>query len=117
MNNLDIEILNINHNELLRRKEISFQISHLNLGSPNRLEVRDKIAALQTASQEMTFIQTMQPRFGSPGVDGKAIIYEDEEYAKKLVPTFLRIRNMAKEGRSDALKAEKDKKKKKKGKK
>ncbi|MHA1583823.1 MAG: 30S ribosomal protein S24e [Promethearchaeota archaeon] len=110
--NMDINILEIKENELMHRKEISFEITHLNQGTPNRLEVRDKLAALQTAKPELTFIKTMQPRFGMPHISGSAVIYENEEVADKIEAKYVRIRNMPKDKRTDAWKEARANKKK-----
>ena len=100
-------------NQILHRTEIEFEVEHLGMGSPNRIEVRDKLAALQSAKTELTFLRTMKTHFGKPQVHGLAIIYEDEETAKKLEPKYSQIRNIPKEKRDDAWKEVKSKKKKK----
>ena len=101
-------------NQILHRTEIKFEIEHLGMGSPNRIEVRDKLAALQSAKTELTFIKKMKSRFGFPKVIGHAIIYADEETAQKLEPKYSQIRNIPKDKRDDAWKEAKSKNKKKK---
>ncbi|MHA1522247.1 MAG: 30S ribosomal protein S24e [Promethearchaeota archaeon] len=114
---VDIKILNKKENPLLHRTEIEFEISHLGSGSPNRLEVKEKLSAMLTSKSELTFIRTMQPRFGIPQVHGMAHVYESEEMAEKLEPLHIKIRNSPKDERSAAWKEEKDRRKKKKKKK
>ena len=111
---VNIKILNTKENPLLHRKEIEFEIEHLGSGSPNRLEVRDKLSAMLTSKSELTFIRTMKPRFGLPHVHGLAHVYDDEETAEKIEPMYVKIRNMPKDDRSSAMKNETDRKKKKK---
>jgi small subunit ribosomal protein S24e len=113
---VNITILEEKENKLFHRKEISFEIEHLGSGTPNRIEVKEKLAAMKTAKPELTFIKTMKPRFGSPYVHGSATIYDDEESAK-IEPKYVKIRNIPKAERDEAWKAEKAKKKKKKKKK
>lgn len=113
---VDIKINEVIENKILHRKEVHFEIEHLGAGSPNRIEVKEKLAAMQTANVALTFIKEMQPVFGIPKVKGYAVIYEDEITAKRLEAPFVHIRNMPKEKRNDARKALK-KVKKKKGKK
>ena len=43
---VDIEIKDVKENKLLRRKDVSFEISHLGSGTPNRVEVKEKLAAM-----------------------------------------------------------------------
>jgi len=114
INLVNIQIIDITENKILHRKEVTFNIEHLKQGSPNRIEVRDKLAAMQTASSGMTFIKTMQPVFGLPQVHGTATIYDNEDVAKKLEPDYSKIRNLPKEKRDEALKNKKAKKQKKK---
>jgi len=83
---VNINILSVEDNAILHRTEIKFEIEHLGMGSPNRIEVRDKLAALQSAKTELTFIKKMKSRFGRPMVHGLAIIYAEilpnPEYSK-----------------------------------
>jgi len=111
---VDIEILETKDNTLLKRKEIRFRIDHLNQPSPDRIVVKDKLAAMQSAKPELTFIKQMKPVFGLPEVQGLAIIYNDAELAAKLEPNYSRIRNLPKDQRADAWKKIKDGRKKKK---
>jgi ribosomal protein S24E len=111
---VNIKIISVEDNVILHRTEITFEIEHLGMGSPNRIEVRDKLAALQSAKTELTFIKRMKSRFGSQTSAGLAIIYEDEETALKLEPKYSQIRNIPKDKRDDAWKEVKSKKKKKK---
>ena len=109
---MEIKIKKTKENPLLHRKELEFLIQHLGEGSPNRIEVRDKLAAMETADPELTYIIKMQPRFGIPEVHGKARIYKDKESAEKIELNYIQIRNMPKDARKDARKALKEKKKK-----
>jgi ribosomal protein S24E len=101
---LDIEIIELKENILLHRKEIEFRIAHAGGSSPERIQVRDKIAAMHTAKPELTFIKQMKPIYGLPEVHGISYIYHDEEIASKLEPNYSKIRNMPKDKRTDAWK-------------
>ena len=111
---VNINIIEVKENKVLHRKEISFEIEHLGTGTPNRLEVKEKLAAMQTSKPELTFITQMKTRFGLPHIQGTATIYDDAAVAEKLEPSHMKIRNLPKEQRNDAIKAAKAKKKKKK---
>ena len=91
---MEIEIKNTKENSLLHRNELEFLIQHLGEGSPNRLEVRDKLAAMETADPKLTFIVHMKPRFGVPEVRGKARIYADQESADRIELNYVKIRNL-----------------------
>jgi small subunit ribosomal protein S24e len=111
---VNIDVIEIKDNQLLRRKEVRFKIEHLGMPSPNRIDVKEKLAAMYTAKPELTFIKVMTPVFGLPQVIGKAHLYSDAALAEKLEPHFIRIRNMAKDQRNDAWKKIREGRKKKK---
>jgi len=48
---VEIKIIEVKENKLLHRKEVSFEIDHLGQGSPNRIEVKEKLAAMHTPRQ------------------------------------------------------------------
>ena len=106
---MDIEIKEVKQNPALHRKEISFIIRHVGQGSPNRIEVKDKLAALQTADPTLTFIMKLTTIFGIPEIHGTARIYEDAEVANRVERKYIHIRNMPKEERADAWKEAKGK--------
>jgi small subunit ribosomal protein S24e len=108
---LVINIKEVKENKLLRRKEISFEIDHLGAGSPKRFRVKEKLAAMQTADPDLTFIKYMTTIYGLPKVKGYATVYEDEKIAKKLEAPYIHIRNMPDEKRLEARKALKAKNK------
>jgi small subunit ribosomal protein S24e len=108
---MEITIIKEIENPILHRSEIHFEMNFLNQGSPNRIDVRDKIAAMKTAEPALTFIKSMKTAFGIPKLTGTALIYMDEKVALELEPTYSRIRNMPKDQRDDAWKEVKAKKK------
>nr|MDO8110355.1 30S ribosomal protein S24e [Candidatus Sigynarchaeota archaeon] len=82
-------------------------------GAPDRVAVKEKIAALHNAKFELTFVRKLAGRFGKTELVGTAMIYDDEESAK-IEPTYVKIRNLAKDKRDEARKASKKPRKKKK---
>ena len=106
---MDIEILKTTENPAMHRKRIEFVIRHLGEGSPNRLEVRDKLAAMETSDSELTFIMSMKPRYGIPEISGVARIYTEVKYAEKIEANYVKIRNMPKDKRDEAWTAIKGK--------
>ena len=103
-NMVEVEITERTVNELMHRSEIKFTIEHFGEGSPNRIEVKEKIAAMETADPELTFIRTMKGEFGLPKLVGEVYIYDSEEFAKEIEPRYSKVRNVPKDKRSDLLK-------------
>jgi ribosomal protein S24E len=106
---MDVQIKTVTPNPLLKRREVSFTLNP-DKGVPDRIEVKEKIAALHNAKFELTFVRKLSSRFGKTELVGIAMIYEDEESAK-IEPTYVKIRNIAKDKREDAKKAAKAAKK------
>ena len=48
----NIEILEEKINPLIDRTELKFRIDHFNASTPNRLDVKKKIAALKNANEQ-----------------------------------------------------------------
>lgn len=99
-----IEITKTIDNPLTKRKEIQFRIDHPKSGTPNRYEVKQKLAAIETADEDLVYIKNIKTRFGARFVIGTAHIYEDKENADYFEPTYARIRNMPKDKRDEARK-------------
>lgn len=108
---MDIEIVETTENPILRRKEISFSIEEKSM--PERIEVKEKLAAMHNADFDLVFVKKIEPSFGRTRVTGTAMVYEDKE-ASQVEPRYMKIRNMKKEERDEARKAIKKKAKKKK---
>ena len=102
---MDIQVKEVKANPLLKRREVAFTLNP-DKGAPDRVEVRDKIAALHNAKFELTFVRKLGSRFGKTEIVGTAMIYDDEASAK-LEPTYVKIRNIAKDKREEAKKAAK----------
>jgi small subunit ribosomal protein S24e len=102
---MDVQIKTVTPNPLLKRREVSFTLNP-DKGAPDRVEVKEKIAALHNAKFELTFVRKLSSRFGKTELVGTAMIYDDEESAK-IEPTYVKIRNIAKDKREEARKAAK----------
>ncbi len=109
----DIKILNEKENRFFNRKDISFVITFPTAGTPNRIEVKKKLAALKAVDENLVFIKYMRTRMGRHEIKGQTAIYKDEKSAQ-IEPRYVRIRNMPKEQRIEAKKAVEEERKKKK---
>ncbi|HME55186.1 MAG TPA: 30S ribosomal protein S24e [Candidatus Lokiarchaeia archaeon] len=109
----DIQVKSVTTNPLLKRREILFTVDEK--GTPDRVAVKEKLAALHNADFELTFVRSIKGRFGKTELVGTAMIYDDEE-AAKIEPMYVKIRNMPKDKRDEARKATRKPRSKKKGK-
>ena len=108
-----INIIESKTNPLMPRREILFNVEHPKSGTPNRLELKKKIAALETADEGLVFIKNIRTSYGSRSADCRANIYEDSETALKFEPKYMIIRNMPKDQRDEERKKIREAKRKK----
>ena len=73
---LNIEITEEKKNPLIDRLEVIFKIDHFGKGTPNRLEIKQKIAAMKGSNEKLTIISNLKTHFGASYIVGRANIYE-----------------------------------------
>lgn len=94
---MKIKISSRRRNELLNRREITFEILHEKGGTPSRLEVREQIATLLGTRIDCVYVKKMETRTGSLVTVGEANVYDSDEQAKYTEPDYIVSRNMPKE--------------------
>ncbi|MFW9998787.1 MAG: 30S ribosomal protein S24e [Candidatus Hodarchaeota archaeon] len=98
---LNVEIKEEKKNPLIDRVELSFRIDHFSESTPNRLDVKKKIAALQGTDEKLTIITNLKTRFGASHTIGKAHIYTDANELQFYEPFHIQVRNLEKEKRTE----------------
>jgi small subunit ribosomal protein S24e len=104
-----IEILEEKKNPTIDRNEIKFRIEHLDKSTPNRLEVKKKIAAMKNANEKYTIIRKIQTQFGSSYDIGLANIYQESKALQFFEPFHIQVRNLPKDTRTEIYKLKKRK--------
>ncbi|MFX0046615.1 MAG: 30S ribosomal protein S24e [Candidatus Hermodarchaeota archaeon] len=104
-----IEILEENKNPLIDRTEIKFRIDHFSESTPNRLDVKKKIAALKNANEKLTIVRKIHTHFGGAYDIGLANIYEEAKELQFYEPFHIQVRNLPKDKRSEVYKLKKRK--------
>lgn len=89
----DIEVVSKRENQLLKRTEVTFRVTHPKEKTPQRGAVRDKIAAAVGGKKEGVIISYMRSRYGQPLSQGYAKVYESADAAKKMEPKHILIRH------------------------
>ena len=91
---MKVQIVKIQENPLLKRKELNFKIEQdLKGKTPARLEVKKAIAAKLETNENMVFIKKMQTLTGTHNTVGNATVYVTVEQAKLIEPDYIRKRN------------------------
>ncbi len=104
-----VELLEEKKNELINRTEIRFRIDHFGKGTPNRLEIKKKVAAMKNANEGLTIIRNMKTHFGSAYTMGKINIYEDPKDLQFYEPFHIQVRNLEPEKRTEIYRLKKRK--------
>jgi len=98
---LNIEITEEKKNPLIDRLELTFRVDHFGAGTPNRLEVKKKIAAMQGSNENLTIIKNLETHFGSSSTQGVVYIYENSKDLKFYEPFHIQVRNLEKDKRTE----------------
>jgi small subunit ribosomal protein S24e len=92
---MEIKILAENENQLLKRREVTFQVEHDQTGStPPRLEVKNALAKLLKKDANLVFIKKLETKTGTHVAVGLANVYDSMEQAKLIEPEYIIKRNM-----------------------
>ena len=95
---MEIKITNEQQNRLLKRKEITFEIDHTQTkGTPQRLEIRNKLAEILKTKPELVYVKRVETKTGTMKATGEANAYESMEQAKLIEPEYIVNRNMPQE--------------------
>jgi ribosomal protein S24E len=91
---LSVEILWEHLNALLGRKEAKMVVHHEGSGTPDRLAIR-KIASDHFKSQpERVYVRSVQTRTGGSSAICRVEVYDDPKLAERIVPAYVKNRNL-----------------------
>ncbi len=91
---MELQIIKDKTNPLLKRREVSIRIT--NKGTPSRIEVKNKLAALANSRPELIVIEHLDNAFGKMELTGTASVYESEERLKQIAQQHLLVRGAPK---------------------
>lgn len=100
---MELQILNDKENPMLNRREILLKVT--DRGTPPRIEVKNKLAALLNSRPELIVIERLDGVFGKLEVIGRACIYQSEERLKQVAHHHLTARDAPKEKPAEAPEA------------
>jgi small subunit ribosomal protein S24e len=91
---MEIKIVSMKENPLLKRKEVDFRVEQGPKGkTPARLEVKKALAGELKMSEEVVFVKRMRTMTGTNTTVGVANAYETVEQAKFIEPEYIIKRN------------------------
>ena len=103
----NIEILEEKKNLLIDRIELKIRIVHFGKGTPNRLDVKKKVAASQGSDEKLTIIKKIKTYFCSTEDIGKVYIYDNQEELDFFESFHIKVRNLPKDTRNEIIKLKK----------
>lgn len=107
---MSFEVIDEKSNRLIGRREAKLVVHHEGAGTPDRLTVRKLASDHFKAPVERVFVRSISTRTGGSSALCAVEIYDDKEIAQKVVPAYLKNRNLPKEQRvSKAKKSEEPK--------
>ena len=100
---MEIKIVSIKENQLLKRKEVSFEMVHATKEkTPARQAARKAVAIQLQVGEEVVFIKRMNTKTGTNITQGFANVYQKANYAKLVEPDYIQKRNNPEKPKEEA---------------
>ncbi len=96
---MSIENIEEKKNPLIGRIELTFRVDHFGASSPNRLDIKKKISAIQGSDEKLTIVKKLDTHFGASYSIGKVYIYDNAKELQFFEPFHIKVRNLEKEKR------------------
>jgi len=91
---MEIKVISEKENQLLKRKEIHFQLRHDAAATPPRMEIRRAVADALKANIDLIFVKRCVTRPGMHTAIGVATLYDSLDQAKLIEPEYIVKRNV-----------------------
>lgn len=102
---MEIKVSNELYNPLLKRKEFTLEIEHTGEGTPQRFDIRKRMASKLNAKIENVFVFSLDTSTGLQRSTCSLQVYDDSRVASSTVPEHIAVRNLAPEERAKAKEA------------
>lgn len=93
---MKVKIVSNKRNELLKRNEIIFSVSHENSPTPSRLEMRQELARILKTDIERVYVRGIKSTTGLLTAIGEAHVYDSPSQANLVEPKYIMQRNSPK---------------------
>jgi ribosomal protein S24E len=102
---MEIKVSNELYNPLLKRKEITLEIEHTGEGTPQRFDIRKRMASKLNAKIENVFVVSLDTYTGLQRSTCALQVYDDSRAASSTVPEHVATRNLPPEERAKVKEA------------
>ena len=106
---MSLEVLEERVNPLLGRREAKLRIHHEGSGTPDRLTVRRLASDHFKTPVDRVFVKSISTRTGGSSALCAVEVYDDARIAERIVPAYLKNRNLPKDQRVSKKKGEETK--------
>jgi ribosomal protein S24E len=96
---MEIKVNNESYNPLLKRKEITLEIEHTGEGTPQRFDIRKRMASKLNTKIENVFVVSLDASTGLQRSTCSLQVYDDSRAASSTVPEHIATRNLPPEER------------------
>lgn len=102
---MEIKVNNEFYNSLLKRKEIGLEIEHKGEGTPDRFDIRKRMASKFGTKIENVFVMKLHTSTGLQKSTCSLQVYDDPASASSTVPEHIVTRNLPPEERAKVKEA------------
>lgn len=103
---MEITIIEKTENPLLNRTEIKFECDYPAEGTPNILDVKHKLVALEDSSKDLLVVDSMKPSYGEAKAFGLAKVYDSVEKLNEIETDSVKAKNEEPEEEPEAEEAD-----------
>ncbi|ELZ21986.1 30S ribosomal protein S24e [Natrinema limicola] len=89
---MDVDIISEEENPMLHRTDVTFELSHED-ATPERLQVRDSLAAKLNKDADEVVIRKLDTKFGMRTTVGEAKVYDTADDARDVEQDHMLERN------------------------
>jgi ribosomal protein S24E len=91
---LSVEIISEHVNPLLGRRDAKLIVHHEGSGTPDRLAIRKIASDHFKTQQEKVYVRSVHTRTGGSSAVCQVEVYDDSKRAEKIVPAYVKNRNL-----------------------
>jgi ribosomal protein S24E len=102
---MEIKVKNESYNPLLKRKEITLEIEHKGEGTPQRFDIRKRMASRLNTKIDNLFVVSVDTSTGLQRSTCSLQVYDDSRAALSTVPEHIATRNLSPEERAKVKQA------------
>ena len=89
---MDVDIVSEEENPMLHRTDVTFELTHED-ATPERLQVRDSLAAKLNKDADEVVIRNLNTKFGMRKTVGEAKVYDSADHARDVEQDHMLERN------------------------